>query len=545
MATVDTSAIWAQMLLMNKGQDGRKAFYYVAKEEDDTQIIEQSLNMNPVEIPQELWDILGPSGLCRTPQQEQMRRFQSSPAVDPPETSFAVHMSWMIKALVLTFPVTARKELVFVDAKSLNVDVVLFDNEWRIHNKWLTWQGAHKSSFCGASPTDEPEAFLCDHAVLRVWDMMMAQLMASDHHIKNAAQELELREIARLGLARMLRSIECVETLQKGQLRVTWVSNDSYQQKDQPVIVTLHKAECLKDYPAPYHACDCPNLTSRVVSEGVIFSDLNVCKSYRALIDRDTREALFPIPSKVAYPRARTSRLAQRSITSRRRESMSQTCDQVADDDSQLSEGSSDDEIATATPHDARQLRRGRSKNQREQIQYQAMQLESEYDVPGADNSDAEDMDWDAELTMAGEEEEPDDVKTKPAMNSVSRYTTSYPGALSRSGPSVSSQRFNEFEMAPTLREQMADVNQNCYDANEVKPLQFPGRRYDPAVLQPFQTITKERRKRFNYIQLIMETSWGVQKSDKEKCASCAKRGYQCWVLTGSARVMVKHATPS
>lgn len=138
--------------------------------------------MNPVEIPQELWDILEPSGLCRTPQQEQMERFRSSPAVDPPETSFAVHMSWMIKALVLEFPVTARKELVFVDAKSLNVDVALFENEWRIHDKWLTWQGVHRGSSCGTRTTDEPEAFLCDHAVLRVWDMMMTQLLASDYH---------------------------------------------------------------------------------------------------------------------------------------------------------------------------------------------------------------------------------------------------------------------------------------------------------------------------------------------------------------------------
>lgn len=94
----------------------------------------------------------------------------------------------------------------------------------------------------------------------------------------------------------------------------------------------------------------------------------------------------------------------------------------VADDDTQLSEDISDDEIATAMPQDAQNLA--------EQIYYQIMQLDYESDMSEADDSDAEDMDWDAELTMVGDE--PDNIETTAAVNGVSTITTSYPGALSR-----------------------------------------------------------------------------------------------------------------
>lgn len=88
-------------------------------------------------------------------------------------------------------------------------------------------------------------------------------------------------------------------------------------------------------------------------------------------------------------------------------------------------------------------------------------------------------------------------------------------------------------------------MGRSRYDPIESRPLRFPGRWYDPSSLYPAGMNSVKSRKQVNTIQLIMETSWGVQRSHEQKCTLCAKRGYECWVFTEPAIEMVKYGTLS
>ena len=245
-------------------------------------IIEQSLKMTPYPIQRDLWDLLEKYGLCRTPQSELLKQFDTTEIVEIPPTRFATHMNWMLKAILKASPATEHMELMFVDGHFLDVDVGLFGDEWKIHDKWLTWQGTHADSFCGTT-SDEPETFTCDHAVLRVWDMMMTQLMASKKHSKIASQEGKLREMGRFRLPQMPRSVDCLQTGKRGQLQVTWISIDSHQNKDKPVKVFLHQHGCLLDdtIPGMYRQHYLCFVTSLMCSRSLVFlpqSDVASCQ---------------------------------------------------------------------------------------------------------------------------------------------------------------------------------------------------------------------------------------------------------------------------
>lgn len=204
--------------------------------------------MSPVQIPQELWDKLNEQGFCRTPQDELLHRFQSAPALESPATTFAAHIDWMLKAITKASPATESISVVFVDGKSLDIDMSLSADECKIHDKWLTWQSTHRQSLCDAVPTENPEIFLCDHVVLKIWDMMMTHLVKSERYSDIAVIESDLREMARIRLSQMPRTICCAQTDKKGQLRVTWSSTDSYQNRNKPVRVILHTNECSQQH---------------------------------------------------------------------------------------------------------------------------------------------------------------------------------------------------------------------------------------------------------------------------------------------------------
>lgn len=73
---------------------------------------------------------------------------------------------------------------------------------------------------------------------------MMSQLVASGEHHEIAAQESNLRGLARVWLSQTPRSIECARSDRKGELQVRWESVDSYQNRDTLVKVVLHHAAC-------------------------------------------------------------------------------------------------------------------------------------------------------------------------------------------------------------------------------------------------------------------------------------------------------------
>lgn len=138
-------------------------------------------------------------------------------------------------------------KLTFVDGKHLQIDVGFFAGTWRIHDKWLTYEGAHENTYCEESRSEEDELFSCDHTILRIWDIMISQLMASGEHPLIMKDEGWLKSMARGRLVQMPRSVKCTTKDRKGELLVTWETVDSHQNKHKGLKVVLHAEGCTKD----------------------------------------------------------------------------------------------------------------------------------------------------------------------------------------------------------------------------------------------------------------------------------------------------------
>jgi hypothetical protein len=115
---------------------------------------------------------------------------------------------------------------------------------WKVHDKWLLCEGAHEHTFCDTESEEESQMFTCDHAILKLWNMMMSQLMTSEAHHEIPVQEGNLRDLARVRLSQTPRSIECTQTDRKGELQVSCNSAGSYENRSKLVRVVLHYAAC-------------------------------------------------------------------------------------------------------------------------------------------------------------------------------------------------------------------------------------------------------------------------------------------------------------
>lgn len=140
---------------------------------------------------------------------------------------------------------TQNMELEFVNGEHLSIDAGIFDTVWKVHSKWLTWEGAHHNTFCEEDHTEESALFSCDHTVLQLWDIMVSQLIATGKYPQITADEGLLKSMVRSRLSQMPRSVQCSQTQKKGELLVTWKSTDSYQNKDKIVRVVLHQDTCV------------------------------------------------------------------------------------------------------------------------------------------------------------------------------------------------------------------------------------------------------------------------------------------------------------
>jgi hypothetical protein len=210
----------------------------------EVHIIEQSLDQNPIPLDLELWKILRKYNLCRTPSEELLHRFKSATKAKVPNQSFAMHVSKMLRCLLLSFIATKAMKIEFVNGEQLRIDAGFFENTWQVHNKWLTWEGAHETAFCDDDPSDNQELFTCDHVVLQLWDIMLSQLIATGNHPQVASHEAWLKGMARSRLSQMPRSVSCFETDKIGELCVNWETVDSYRHREKPVRVVLHADGC-------------------------------------------------------------------------------------------------------------------------------------------------------------------------------------------------------------------------------------------------------------------------------------------------------------
>jgi hypothetical protein len=182
--------------------------------------------------------------LFRTPREELMHRFKFAVKAEIPDQSFTMHVSRMLRYLLQKSSTTEGMDITFVHGEQLRVDAGFFDNIWQIHNKWLTWEGAHETAFCEDAREDDQQNFTCDHVVLQLWDIMLAQLVATGDYPQVAGKESWLKSMARARVSQMPRSVPCSETMREGELRVRSETVDSYRHRNKPVRAVLHVDGC-------------------------------------------------------------------------------------------------------------------------------------------------------------------------------------------------------------------------------------------------------------------------------------------------------------
>ncbi|KAH7075389.1 hypothetical protein BKA63DRAFT_511401 [Paraphoma chrysanthemicola] len=310
--------IWKQMLSNNHDQQGRTAFYYSATEHmDEVQIIEQSLNKISIPLDATMWKLLRQYNLCRTPAEELRHRFEFAEPITTPDQPFAKHVDRMLRCLLSSSQATKDMQIVFVDGATLQIDTGFFETTWRIHNRWLTYAGAHQRDvFCEGLDSDHQHPFVCDHVVLHLWDIMLSQLKNRDNYPEIAEKDPWLKSMALARLSQTPRSAECVTTDRRNELRVSWQSVDSHQNKDKTVNIILHVEGCT-DTSEVHHQprevlqylsdqerkCPCPSQLSPVVnSNGVVFTNLLATKAYFPSISRDIAGAFVALPPESVSP---------------------------------------------------------------------------------------------------------------------------------------------------------------------------------------------------------------------------------------------------
>jgi hypothetical protein len=161
---------------------------------------------------------------------------------------FAQNMQWMVQCCIQSHETTNSMDFEFVDGKDLIIDSVYLQQMWKIHNKWLTFDGAHPhphpEKFCDQRFPSEKDTFYCDHAVVQLWINMVSQLLAIEPATLSTHDEALLESMMRTRISQMPRGVKCARNGKYGQLVVTWESADSYQNKNKPIRIVLHSVGC-------------------------------------------------------------------------------------------------------------------------------------------------------------------------------------------------------------------------------------------------------------------------------------------------------------
>ncbi|KAH7090748.1 hypothetical protein FB567DRAFT_546909 [Paraphoma chrysanthemicola] len=313
--------VWKKMLSKNCDQQGRTAFYYSATEHtDELQIIEESLKKNPMPLDAKMWKMLRQYDLCRTPAEELRHRFEFAEPITIPDQTFANHVDRMLRCLLSSSEVTKDMEIVFVDGATLQIDAGFFETTWRIHNRWLTYEGAHQRNvFCEGPNSDHQHPFVCDHVVLQLWDIMLSQLKARDNYPEIAETDAWLKSIALARLSQTPRSVECVTTDRRNELHVSWQSVDSHQNKDKTVNIILHVEGCMDN--SEFHhqprgvlqyssdqGMSTRNRNAQLInspavnSNGIVFTNLLATKAYFPSISRDMEGSFVALTPESVSP---------------------------------------------------------------------------------------------------------------------------------------------------------------------------------------------------------------------------------------------------
>ncbi|KAF1962905.1 hypothetical protein CC80DRAFT_530799 [Byssothecium circinans] len=261
--------VWGHMI---QPTDGRNPFYYCGdKDSKGAEIIQRHLERHPISLKSSLWDILRSFKLCLTPTEECNRIIQHAREVSlATKDVFAQNILWTLKALLHLLPLSSKlpamPPIVAVEANNVGI-IVYHDTKFKIVRKWFTHEGAHEATYCDEEKDqDSPDnLFTCDHAVLWLWDTMLATLQQMGHIDLNVKEEGSLKAKARAKLQQMPRAITFETYDIRMHVIVRWWSMEAHLNAHRLVKATLHSPDCMQEYGLrkapllndPSKPCDC------------------------------------------------------------------------------------------------------------------------------------------------------------------------------------------------------------------------------------------------------------------------------------------------
>ncbi|KAH6287723.1 hypothetical protein HBI39_221050 [Parastagonospora nodorum] len=304
--------VWKQMRSMNVGEDGRPAFYHAPDlRSNDINVVTNNLDMHPHRIPEDVWKMLRSYKLCRTPQEELEDRFKNSEPVSLPDTPFAQNLHWMLRCCLVSRSDTEAMTIEYVRGQGLGIDAAVFGTQIKVSDRFLTYTDAHSMETCGDPEPNDTVPFSCDHLVLELWSNLLALLPSTTASLFDTKAEHRTKSLMAKRLSQMPRMITCAQTVRRGELRVTWESNESARNSDRPVVVVVHKVGCTHgnvpaikiDDAAEHFGCHCPFQLSKIGSRTIVFKDL-VVEEYYATVSCTIQNSFSSEPSEVVLPRS-------------------------------------------------------------------------------------------------------------------------------------------------------------------------------------------------------------------------------------------------
>jgi len=188
------------------------------------------LKQNSNKLPHDLWSLFRKWDLCRTPEEERLRRFQTAVVVKVEMTIFATSMIHALKACLRMHDLTKELDFVFVNGQDLHIDA-LFSREgkmWKIDQRWITVEGTHQDTYCDQYKQETmAEVFCCDHAVIALFGILVDSMGGAQSNQDSGYHERQVKLIKStvIGkLAHMPHAISISQTDQAGELRVQWES---------------------------------------------------------------------------------------------------------------------------------------------------------------------------------------------------------------------------------------------------------------------------------------------------------------------------------
>ncbi|KAK2737841.1 hypothetical protein CKAH01_18816 [Colletotrichum kahawae] len=278
-------------------------------------IINRDLKKRARMIPRELWRTLRKFKLVRTPEEQIDHEFLSSQAITLPKELFAISVDRMLRASMQLEWWLKRIRITYVKSEHTSIDVRQNapDSRLFIHEKWLSFDTAHKNAPCDISDIDEAErkqegVFACDHIVEDLFDVVLRTVMGATD--SDALKITQLRLIARNLLRQIPRGIQISAGSVPRQLRVSWACNDpgiisKYHGDDIYFQVRLHRDvscrtkehtlvfDCAIASMLPRNSCPCPTLKVPLSACSATFDSLDPHQRYFPMVARDKRMAFF------------------------------------------------------------------------------------------------------------------------------------------------------------------------------------------------------------------------------------------------------------